>query len=239
MKIIPLDQVTTVTESSEDAEYPAENVSDNFRTNPWKSGVSAISTLTVDISANSNAIFLSYMNSASVTVEVKDSTTATIYGPTAHTINAYNPNLWVNYTLQAAVAQAILTFSDPGAAVPYCGIVRAGYAYDFRDFKYRLNEGLKDSSITKDYNNLAKYYLLKTIVRTFSGSFLVDRDSDFYYFMHRVLKLYGRGPYAMLISDRLTNYDWGVFGWMDANLGSGTHEYYQHSNISTSIEEGI
>lgn len=238
MKIIATDLVTAISESSEDAEYPAENVSDNFRTNPWKTLASGAGTLTVDVGAGSNALFLSYMNSPTVTVTVKDNGGGTIYGPTAHTINSYNPNLWVDYTYQSGVAELTLAFADPSAKA-YCGIVRAGYAYDFRDFQYGLSEGLKDSSITKDYNNLAKYYLLKTIVRTFSGSFIVDRDSDFYYFMHRVLKQYGRGPYAMLLSEQLTNYDWGVFGWLDANLGGGSHDYPDQSTISISIEEGI
>lgn len=239
MKIIATDLVTLVTPSGEDAEYPATNVSDNFRLNPWKSNASVISTLTIDVAAGSNAFFCSYMNSATVTVTVKDAGAAVIYGPTAHTINLYNPNLWVDYTLQTGVAQILLSFSDPGTAVPYCGVLRAGYAYDFRDFQYGLNEGLIDSSITKDLNNLAKYYLLKAIVRTFSGSFIVDRDSDFYYFMHRILKQYGRGPYAMLLSEQLTNKDWGVFGWLDSNLADGSHDNPNHSQISINIEEGI
>lgn len=239
MKIIPIDQVTAVTASSEDANYPATNVQDNFRTNPWKSGVSSVSTLTIDVSANANAFFISYMNSATVTVTVKDAGAGVIYGPTAHTINLYNPNLWVNYTLQAGVSQILLSFSDPGTAVPYCGIVRAGYAYDFRDFGYGLKEGLEKYGVEKDYNNAAKYDHITIIVRTFSGSFIVDRDSDFYYFMHRIIKLYGRGPYAILVSDRLTNYDWGVFGWLDSILADGSHDHPDHSTISIAIEEGV
>ena len=239
MKIIATDLITLVTPSTEDANYLATNVSDNFRTNPWKASVSAESTLTIDVAAGSNAVFLSYMNSGTVTVEVKDSVGATIYGPIGHTINLYNPNLWVDYTLQSGVAEITQTFSDPGTAVPYCGVVRAGYAYDFRDFDYGLSEGLKKFGIEKNYNNGAKYDHTSIIVRTFSGSFVVNRDSDFYYFMHRILKQYGRGPYAMLISEYLTNYDWGVFGWLDSDLGSGSHDYPNQSTISISIEEGV
>ena len=238
MKIIAADQVTAVTPSSEDASYLAVNVQDNFRGVLWKSAVSAASTLTIDISANSNALMLSNMNSGTVGVEVKDSTTATIYGPTNHTIDSNNPNLWVNYTLESGVAQAILTFSDPGTAVPYCGIARAGYAYDFRNMNYGLSEGFKDLSISKEYNNGADYYHLLTILRTFSGSFMVDRDSDFYTFMHTIIRTYGRGPYAMFLTD-LTNYDWAVFGWLSTNLPNGSHDYYNQSNISLSIKEGV
>lgn len=238
MKIIATDQVTAVAASSEDAAYPKENVQDNFRGVYWMSAVSAATTLTVDISANSNALMLSNMNSGTVGVEVKDSGAATIYGPTNHTINANNPNLWVNYTLQADVAQAILTFSDPGATYPYCGIVRAGYAYDFRNLRYGMSEGLRDLSVSKEYNNGANYYEFLGALRTFAGSFLVTRDSDFYTFMHGIVRKYGRGPYAMVLTDK-TNYDWAIFGWLDASLPQGSHDYLDHSTISLSITEGL
>ena len=238
MKIIAADQITGVLASSEDAAYPDGNVSDNFRGVLWKGAASAAATLTIDISANSNALMISNMNSGTVGVEVKDSGASTIYEPTNHTINLYNPNLWVNYTLQSGVAQAILTFSDPGTAVPYCGIVRAGYAYDFRTLKYGISEGLNDLSISKEYNNGANYYHLLSMLRTFSGSFLADRDSDFYTFMHNIIRVHGRGPYAMFLTD-LANYDWAIFGWLDTGLPKGSHDYYKHSNISINITEGL
>jgi hypothetical protein len=238
MKIIRLDQVTGIASTSTDAAYPVANLQNKFRGVLWKSAVSAITTLTVDISANSNALMLSNMNSGTVTVTVKDSTTAIIYGPTVHTINANNPNLWVNYTLQAAVAEATLVFSDPGTTMPYCGILRAGYAYDFRSFVPGLSEGLKDLSVSKEYNNGADYYEFIDTLRVFSGSFMIDRDTDFYTFMHAIVKKYGRGPYAMFLTD-LTNYDWAVFGWLDASLPQGSHDYPNQSNISLSIKEGL
>ena len=238
MKIIATDQITGVTESSEDAAYPAENVLDNFRGVPWKSGVSAESTLTLDVSANSNALMLSSMNSGTVGVEVKDSGAATIYGPTNHTIDTDNPNLWVNYDLESGTAEITLTFSDPGAVVPYCGIARAGYAYDFLTFKYGLSEGFDDLSISKEYNNGANYYYFIDMLRQFSGSFMVERDDDFYTFMYKIIKQYGRGPYAMKLTD-LTNYDWAIFAWMDVSLPKGSHNFYKHSSISLSIVEGL
>ena len=238
MKIIATDQITAVTESSEDANYPAENVLDNFRGVPWKSNVSAESTLVLDVSANSNALMLSNMNSVTVGVEVKDSGAATIYGPTNHTIDLNNPNLWVNYDLEAGTAEITLTFSDPGTAVPYCGIARAGYAYDFPTLKYGISEGFNDLSISKTYNNGANYYDFISMLRQFSGSFLVERDDDFYTFMYSIIRKYGRGPYAMMLTDK-TNYDWAVFAWMDASLPKGSHGFLNHSNISISIEEGL
>ena len=237
MRIIALDQITAVTPSTENASYLAVNVQDNFRGVPWKSNVSAESTLTLDISANSNALMLAYMNSGTVGVEVKDAGAGTIYGPTNHTINLNNPNLWVDYTLQAGVSQAILTFADPGTVAPYCGIVRAGYAYDFLGFKYGLSEGLDDLSISKEYNNGANYYYYIMPLRTFSGSFEVKRDDDFYTFMHGIIKKYGRGPYAMNLTDK-TNNDWAIFAWMDAGLPSASHNEEEYSLINLSIKEG-
>jgi hypothetical protein len=239
MKIIAADQITSVLASSEDADFPDDNVLDNFRGTLWKGAVSASAALTLEVSANSNAVMISNMNSGTVGVEVKDSGANTIYGPTNHTINLDNPNLWVDYTLQAGTAQIILTFSDPGTDVPQCGIARAGYAYDFNSFKYGLSEGLKDFSISKTYNNGANYYhFINSIIRTFDGSFMVQRDSDFYTFMHTILRVYGRGPYAMNLTD-MDSTEWAIFGWLDTGLASGSHAYYAHSVIKLSIKEGI
>jgi len=238
MKIIALDQITAVTPSSEDANYPATNVQDDFRTNPWQAGSAVESTLTLDISANSNALMLSFMNSGQVTVEVKDAGSSTIYGPTAHNINTDNPNLWVDYDLQAGVAQALLTFSDPGDDPPYCGIARAAYAYSFNQFGYGMQEGLKDHGISDEYNSGADYYKYVAICRTFSGSFWVARDSDFYTFMHSIVMKYGRGPYAMRLTD-LSNCDWAVFGMLDVGLPKGTHKKPTRSLISLSMKEGM
>ncbi|OQY25621.1 MAG: hypothetical protein B6244_14840 [Candidatus Cloacimonetes bacterium 4572_55] len=238
MKIITLDQITGVLASSENPAYPDDNVLDNFRGVPWKSNVSAASTLVLDVSANSNALMLSNMNSGTIGVEIKDSGASTIYGPTNHTIDLNNPNLWVDYDLESGTAEITLTFSDPGTAVPYCGIARAGYAHDFPAFKYGLSEGFNDLSISKTYNNGADYYYFISMLRQFSGSFLVERDDDFYTFMYSIIRKYGRGPYAMKLTD-LSNYDWAVFGWMDTSLPKGSHGFFSHSDISVSIGEGL
>jgi len=238
MKILGPDQITAVAASSENANYPKENVQDIYRLNPWMSNVSAISTLTLTVSANNNAVFLAYTNSGTVTVEVKDAVPATIYGPTVHTIDSRFPNLWVDYTLQSGIATIILTFSDPGAAAPYCGICRAGYAYDFRNPKYGLQEGLKDLSVSKTLANFAEYYEFLGTLRTFDGNLDIERDSDFYTFLYTLIAARGRGPYAWLVTD-LSGTIWSIWAWLDATLPKATHDYYAWSEASFAITEAL
>lgn len=235
MKIIASNKITGVTGSTEDAEYPDDNVLDDFRMNPWQAVSAVESTLTINIAANSNAIAMSYMNSATVTVEVKDNGGSTIYGPTAHAITINNPNLWVDYTAQALSHSAVLTFSNPGVA-PYCGVVRAGTASEFNSLFKSMREGLKDTSIKHQYNNVARYYKNRDRLRKFSGTFKGAREDDFYRFMHDIVKVYGEGPYFFKLTGETGN-EFVVFGWLDG-MPDGTHSTI-YSRISANIEEGL
>jgi len=233
--IDPTDKITNVVASSSDANYPATNVRDDFRTNPWKAGSAVESTLTLTVSTGSAAIGLSYMNSTTVTVLVQTAGPVTVHNQ-AYTIDANNPNLFVNYGTIAACT-ITLTFSDPGSVAPYCGVIRCSSLHTFRNPHYGLTEGLKDYSVVKRYNSGSLYYQLRDIVRTFSGRIDILRDSDFYTFMHSIIKQRGQQPMFWKITD-LTNHDWAIFAECDG-LPSGSHGYFLYSSISFSLLEAV
>ncbi|NQU02857.1 MAG: hypothetical protein HQ589_01745 [Syntrophaceae bacterium] len=233
--IDPTDLITDVTPSTEDADFLAVNFQDNFRTNPWKATGSVESTLTLTVSTGSAAIGLSYMNSGTVNVLVVTA------GPTTehdelYTIDSDNPNLFVNYGAVGA-ATITLTFADPGTTIPYCGIVRCAAVHEFNNPKYGMTEGLKDYSIVKRRNSGALYYKSRDIVRTFSGQFNVTRDSDFYTFMHTIIKAHGQEPLFWKVAD-LSNHDWAIFAEC-SGMPSGSHSYFEQSNISFSLLEAM
>ena len=237
MKILYPDKISTVSVSSEDTDFHKYNISDDYRGHYWQATTASLATVTLGISANSNTIALSNTNSASVSIEIKDSGDSTIYGPTSHNVDSEKPDLWVDYTLQSGAATAILAFADPGSIAPYCGIVRAGYSYEFMNPKYGFSEGLKDLSIEKSLNNGALYYKKRSIARIFSGSFDVERDSDFYTFMHTIVMQFGKRPMFWRLTD-LDNMDWVVFARL-TKMPGGTHSFFSHSKITIALIEDI
>lgn len=234
--INPTDSISAVSASSENASYPASYVQNNFRTKPWVGGSATAATLTCDVSAGAAAVGLSYMNSASVRVLIQTASLVTLHDDN-YAINTNNPNLLVNYGTQASAHTIKLVFADPGSVAPYCGVVRAATLYSFDNPEYGLSEGLEDLSIVKQYNNGALYYRDRGRLRTFSGKFHVTRDSDFYTFLHTIVKPRGRLPMMWQVTD-LTNQDWVIFATLDGMPG-GSHQYYQNSYISFSLIEAV
>lgn len=230
--INPTTKITAIAASTEDAAYPKENVEDDFRTNPWKATTSADNTLTLTVAAGAQAVGIAYTNSPTVRVQVDSPAYNTL-----HTINAGHPNLFVYYGTASGAHTVTLTFTDPGTTIPYCGIVRCSNAYEFRNPEYGLQEGLKDYSVVKRYNNGALYYLQREIVRTFSGGLMVDRDTDFWTFLHTIAKARGLLPMFWQVTD-LNAVDWAVFAELE-DLPDGSHDYLSHSKISFNLVEAI
>ena len=236
MKILYPDKITSIAASSENANYLKENISDDYRGRYWAAGTSTLATLTLGVSADSNALALSNTNSVTVTVQINNSIGSPIYGPTAHTMDSTRPDLWVDYTLATGTTQAIITFSSLATAIPYCGVVRAGYAYDFPNPQYGLSESMEDLSIVKKLNNGATYYKKRDIIRTFSGSLDVDRDTYFYVFMYTIFMNNGQSPLFWRITD-LSGQDWTLFARLNGSMPSGSHANYNNNTISFSLVE--
>lgn len=141
------------------------------------------------------------------------------------------------YDFQTDKINIVLTFSGGNASVEM-GVEVAGPVWTFPDPKYGLSEGLKDYSIVKELNNGAFYSRPRDIVKTFSGSIIVERDRVFYDFMHRVAKECGPSPLAWLVSSNLTNQDWSVYAKFDG-MPSGQHAYLNHSDINFNLLEVV
>jgi len=215
-----------------DTAYPVQNLEDDFRTNPWKSSASSDTTLTLTVNSGAQAIGIAYTNAPAVRVQVVDASY-----DTTHTIDSGHPSLFVYYGTVAAQHEIILTFADPGADEPYCGIVRCSDAYKFKNPEYGLKEGLKDYSVEKRMNNGALYYKKGNIVRTFSGSIYTTRDTQFWVFLHTIARAQGKVPMFWQVTDvNATN--WAVFAEL-GSLPSGSHNYPNASMMSFSLVEAV
>lgn len=264
MKVIYPNKISAVSASSSDAEYPTSYLLDDHIKRPWKSTINT-GTLTISVDGGSSGILgcgIFETNAIRAVITVRNNTdTADIIPAVTYDTGAttwygfitgdgdYFKNLWHEYssaTYPAVESQhkiRIALTASAGQQV-YVGIVRAGKSKDFRNPQYGLKEGLKDYSIKKELNNGARYYRKRDIARTFSGQVMVDRDPDFYKFLHDVAQTAGGIPLAWLLYDDdsvlTTNEEnrWAIFGYLD-DMPAGTHDYYSHSQISFSITEAV
>lgn len=228
--INPTTKITNIAASTEDASYLKENVEDDYRTNYWLSTASP-ATLTLTVAAGAQAVGIAYTNATTVRVQVSDPAL-----DETHTIDAGHPNLFVYYGTASGSHTVTLTFTN-ASADPYCGIVRCSSVYEFVNPKYGFQEGLKDYSVAKRLNNGALYYLKRELVRTFSATIMVARDTKFWQFMHTIVKAQGLAPMFWQVAD-VDDEDWAIFAELEGMPG-GSHDHKSHSNISFSLVEAI
>ena len=228
--INPTTKITAIAASTEDASYPKENVEDDFRTNYWLSTASP-ATLTLSVSTGASAVGIAYTNATTVRVQSTDP----VFDHT-YTIDSGHPNVFAYYGVSSGAHTVTLTFTN-AKADPYCGIVRCSNVYTFDNPEYGLQEGLKDYSVSKRYNNGALYYLQRNIVRTFSGNILVDRDTEFWVFLHTIAKAQGLSPMFWQVTDTDAE-DWAIFAELE-DMPGGSHDYPEHSKMSFSLVEAI
>lgn len=127
-----------------------------------------------------------------------------------------------------------------GGSAPRCGIIRAGSVVSFPNPRYGIREGLIDYSLERPLSNGAIYIRRRENVRTFDGSVLVDRATDFYEFFQQIARNVGRTPLFWFLNDQATDYNWVVFARLSINGAlSGVHGYVGLTEISFSLTEAI
>lgn len=252
MKVISANNITSISADSENANYPAENVLDNHPKRPWKADGDYQATLTADISSMTDiAIFATNAQSAQITItdpnaieweagvdweagvewdniEISQPVTSLIQQGSAYA-------LWSTIGVIDAPVTAEILLTTTTDQTLYAGIVVAGDALEFPNPKYGLGEMVIDYSISIPLSNGSEYYKKRELVRQFSGILTVERDNYFYSFVSSVIRDNGSVPLAWQITDGGDN--WVVYG--KANMPSGVHQYYRHSDINFTITEVV
>jgi hypothetical protein len=144
---------------------------------------------------------------------------------------------WMDYTYQSTAHTATVELQSITGTVVRGGTFIAGVGIDLPNPAYGLKEGRKDYSIKKELNNGAIYYRKRNIVRTFSGSIIVDRGTECKQVMD-VFDQKGPEPFACLCVDDIDDKEWAVYARFDTSP-SADHSYPSKSIISFSFTEVI
>ena len=168
-------------------------------------------------------------------------TACVVVESTTHTLETTTrtyDRFWQEYTKQIAAHTATIKLTAGSGETVEAGIVRAGTLLTIRNPQYGASETLVDFSVKTALRNGALYTKKLEIVRSFSYSMDVTRESQFRNLMD-LYDYYGPTPFAMLIDDEVGNDNmWCVFGAFN-DVPSGNHSYPSDSVVSISILEAV
>lgn len=257
MKQVLIDNIiedSDLTADEENANYPIENVLNEHPKLPWKATSTDGSTIEVEIDMPSagNLITLFSVVSDTVVFELWDAGKTGLIETTTYDMDellSYHEmtvgipasiitSLWIDYTYQVGAHLVVLKFTAAVGVVAECGIMRGGITTVLpHNPQYGLNESLVDYSIKRQNANGSSYYNKRDIVRTFSGTNIMNRDQYFYVVMLDIAQTIGEEPIPWKITDIATD-KWAVFARFEG-MPSGSHILPTHSNISFTLLEVV
>ena len=240
-----------------DTGYPAANVYDEHPQKVCKSLTVAgtlKNTITVTSYGDCNSLCLVNTNATQVEVTIKDTTEATtIWGPYTydlsgidtimplmHDIKVRYKDLWIDYPHQSTAIKIILKLylAYTTDTIVYCGVVVNGLRQEMVNPVYGMSESLIDTSVIKWTSNKSLYYRKRDVIRKYSGSVYLDRDTELYFFLRYIAMRKGPAPMAWALTSD-DNQIWIVYGTMADNMPSASHDYYTKSVMSFSVQEVI
>ena len=145
---------------------------------------------------------------------------------------------WQEYTEQTAAHTATIKLTAETGETVEAGIVRAGKLQTYNNPQYGATQSPRDFSIKKQLRNGAIYTKKLEIVRSYSYSMDLVRETKFNDLID-LYNYYGPDPFAMLINDEVgdDNY-WCLFGAFDSEP-QGSHSYPSDSVVSISVLEAV
>lgn len=255
MRLIYPNQIDagTLTATNENSSFPDDNVLDDHTKKVFKAtGNSSVFTFTVAAGSSALAVFNTNANSISMTVTVATQVTwqggtawagGTVWGgdiaappiEEVYDLSAAK-QFWAEYNQKNQPHEIELTLATDETYLEV-GIIRAGHAAIFNEPFYGISEGLHDYSIIKELNNGAMYLRKKDIVKTFTFSLNVTRDTEFYTFMRDIVTAAGAEPMAYRITTK-ENWSWVVFARL-LTMPQGTHFDQVFSKLDVNLIEVV
>ena len=145
---------------------------------------------------------------------------------------------WQEYTKQTEAHIATIKLTAGSGEIVEAGILRAGDMLTLSNPQYDAVQSPKDFSIKKDLRNGAIYTKKREIVRSFSYSMDLRRETKFRDLMD-LYNYYGPNPFAMLIDDEASDDNmWCLFGAFTSEP-KGSHKYPIDSIANVAILEAV
>ena len=266
-KIIYPDNITSVSADEENANFPVENVQTDYIKEVWKA-TSEDAQLVLKVSSGKGAaLFGCNAASVVVTVSLGGLAAEWAAAGDGHdgaewgaasgghegaeweggeydVVTEYDLDeaglgaLWLDYNEITTTHFVTIDLTMAAGSIIEVGVAKAGDVYSFPEPTYGITEGLRDYSIVKELSNGAWYVKKRDIVRTFSLKLIMDRDTEFYDFMHKIYLLRGSSPLAWRISAGLGNFQWIVYARAE-DMPQGAHDYPDDSVITINLIEVI
>lgn len=247
--------LSNLVSSSEDANYPVENILDNHPKKVWKSTSIGEADVSFDIGGGSNSLTIFGTNAKRVAVSMTDPNAVewedgVVWEADVSWANVYFPSgmsfpliqqgdtfsLWLDFIVVDGNVRINIIFYSDNNIVVSVGIILCGERTDIGvNPLNQLSEGLIDYSIVRELSNGAIYTKKRDRVRTFSGNLWLDRQEAFYVMMYEIARDLGPEPAAWKITDTDLSH-WPVFGRL-SNMPTGVHETFRDTNVSFNIQE--
>jgi hypothetical protein len=250
------DNITAITASSEDANFPVENLQNDFTTDLWKATAGVLTaTLLLSVSKG-KAVELLNTNAISATVTVgmgggDYDFEAGYVAESGYVLEANVPistivsilpgaagRLWADYP--EYTTPHVVTIVLTALATVMAGIVRAGNVETFRDPAYNNSEVSDDYSIEKELNNGADYFRKRNVTRRFGSLSIMETRANAWKFKHSIFDAVGPKPLAIRLIEEgnITDDEFVLF----AKRGSSpqvSHFSGTHSRIDFDLKEVI
>lgn len=239
LKVIPGQKISSVSSTSENGNYPDDNVLDEHPKKLWKAanGVDS-ATLTFSIDGGTGGMAVFNTNATAISASITDPNAVSWESG----VEWESGVQWV--TSDPALTETVSLDGESGAAffewvhtdnvltatLDLTGVVgetlKMGVAvsdqrYEYNSPQFGVQEGLVSYSIVRELNNGAFYRKERDKVRRFNFAVVEDRAVDFYEFMYTVAKPRGYKPAAWQIHDS-NGFNWVVYARFE-ELPSGQH----------------
>jgi hypothetical protein len=255
MKVMANQKITAVTSTSEDANYPDDNILDEHPKKLWKAASGQHeATLTFSITNGSAGIAIFNTNALSISATVTDANAISWYtadvdwssdaawvaedallSNEVYNLDGEAGSAWLEWATSPVTVSAAITFTASSEGTVQAGVAVSDAVHEFTCPDMGVNEGLKSYDIVKELQNGAFYTKQRDTVREFSFSFTEDRAIDFYEFMYTVSRELGFEPAAWWLAD-MDDYWWVVYARF-SRMPSGSHSMPNHSAIRTQLIE--
>jgi hypothetical protein len=220
----PFDDLTSLTVDSENANFPKENLRDDYTTNVWRAATGVkTATITAYVSKGS-AVEVLNTNATSATVKAVfgedyafeadwdfeadwEFASSVISASTmVYSLPGLGGRLWADYA-EAEIAHTVtieLTADDD----VYAGILRVGMVETFPEPTFGLGESSIDYSVERELNIGSAYYRKRNVVRQFNGVSIIDTRANIWALKHDIFDAVGPQPLAIRIISSTAITDW-------------------------------